>query len=238
VQNRRGSLRDRRWRGRFFLDEIGDLPLKLQAKLLRVIQQRSFEKVGSNDSISVDVRILAATNKDIEALVERGEFRSDLYYRLNVLPIYIPPLRQRAEDIPELAQFFLKKFRRETKKQFDGFADDAMEAILSYSWPGNVRELENAIERACVIGKERLIRSDDLLLDSKSNVSASSFTGRNLKTALTVFKKHIIQKALEEKTGIRPRQRSLWISNDVPVSAHQGTRNRQSEGVMHHGQRN
>ncbi len=198
VQNRRGRFEIADG-GTIFLDEIGDLPLKLQAKLLRVIQQRSFEKVGSSESITVDVRILAATNRDIEALMERGEFRSDLYYRLNVLPIYIPPLRQRPEDIPELAQFFLKKFRRETKKQFDGFSDDAMEAILSYSWPGNVRELENAIERACVIGKDRMIRSEDLLLDTKSNVSSSTFTGRNLKTALTVFKKHFIQKALEEK---------------------------------------
>jgi Nif-specific regulatory protein len=198
VQNRRGRFEIADG-GTIFLDEIGDLPLKLQAKLLRVIQQRSFEKVGSSDSITVDVRILAATNRDIETLVERGEFRTDLYYRLNVLPIYIPPLRQRPEDIPELANFFLKKFRRETKKQFDGFSDGAMEAILSYSWPGNVRELENAVERACVIGKDRLINSEDLLLDSKSNVSASSFAGRNLKTALTVFKKHFIQKALEEK---------------------------------------
>lgn len=198
VQNRRGRFEIADG-GTIFLDEIGDLPLKLQAKLLRVIQQRSFEKVGSSDSITVDVRILAATNRDIETLVERGEFRTDLYYRLNVLPIYIPPLRQRPEDIPELANFFLKKFRRETKKQFDGFSDGAMEAILSYSWPGNVRELENAIERACVIGKDRIIHSEDLLLDSKSSVSASSFAGRNLKTALTVFKKHFIQKALEEK---------------------------------------
>ncbi len=183
--------------GTIFLDEIGDLPLKLQAKLLRVIQQKSFEKVGSDTTIKVDVRLLAATNRDIEALVEKGEFRSDLYYRLNVLPIYIPPLRQRPEDIPELANFFLKKFSRETKKQFDGFSDEAMEIMLSYSWPGNVRELENCIERACVISKERWIKAEDLLLRNMQHNSAMS-EQRNLKNALTVFKKHYIKKVLEE----------------------------------------
>ncbi len=197
VQNRRGRF-EMADGGTIFLDEIGDLPLKLQAKLLRVIQQRTFEKVGSSDSISVDVRILAATNKDIEHLVEIGEFRSDLYYRLNVLPMYIPPLRQRAEDIPELALYFLKKFGRETKKQFDGFSEAAMEAMLSYSWPGNVRELENSVERACVIGKERQILAEDLLLSSKDAGEGEVFSGKSLKTGLTLFKKHFIRKALED----------------------------------------
>jgi Nif-specific regulatory protein len=196
VQNRRGRF-EMADGGTIFLDEIGDLPLKLQAKLLRVIQQKSFEKVGSDTTIKVDVRILAATNRDIEALVEKGEFRSDLYYRLNVLPIYIPPLRQRPEDIPELANFFLKKFSRETKKQFDGFSDEAMEIMLSYSWPGNVRELENCIERACVISKDRWIKAEDLLLRNMQHNPAMS-EQRNLKNALTVFKKHYIKKVLEE----------------------------------------
>ena len=197
VQNRRGRFEIADG-GTIFLDEIGDLPLKLQAKLLRVIQQRSFEKVGSSESTTVDVRILAATNRDIEKLVETGEFRSDLYYRLNVLPIYIPPLRQRPEDIPELAQFFLRKFSRETKKQFDEFSDEALEAILSYAWPGNIRELENAVERACVIGKDRFIQAQDLLLSKIAPPSTSGVENKNLKTALTVFKKHFIRKALEE----------------------------------------
>lgn len=196
VQTRRGRF-EMADGGTIFLDEIGDLPLKLQAKLLRVIQQKSFEKVGSDTTIKVDVRILAATNRDIEALVEKGEFRSDLYYRLNVLPIYIPPLRQRPEDIPELANFFLKKFSRETKKQFDGFSDEAMEIMLSYSWPGNVRELENCIERACVICKDRWIKAEDLLLRNMQHSPAMS-EQRNLKNALTVFKKHYIKKVLEE----------------------------------------
>lgn len=199
VQNRRGRFEIANG-GTIFLDEIGDLPLKLQAKLLRVIQQRSFEKVGSSDSITVDVRILAATNRDIEQLVEQGEFRSDLYYRLNVLPIYIPPLRQRPEDIPELALFFLKKFSRETKKQFDGFSDEALQTILSYSWPGNVRELENAVERACVISKDRYIKPEDLLINAKRSSLGGGVETKNLKNAITVFKKHFIRAALDENS--------------------------------------
>ncbi|MEJ5189001.1 MAG: sigma 54-interacting transcriptional regulator, partial [Breznakiellaceae bacterium] len=186
--------------GTIFLDEIGDLPLKLQAKLLRVIQQKTFEKVGSDTSITVDVRILAATNRDIEALVEKGEFRRDLYYRLNVLPIYIPPLRQRPEDIPELAQFFLKKFSRETKKKIDGFSDEAMRVMLTYNWPGNVRELENCIERACVISNGPWIQPEDLLLRSTANAGDATVPQdtKNLKNALNSFKRHFIKKVLEE----------------------------------------
>jgi Nif-specific regulatory protein len=183
--------------GTIFLDEIGDLPLALQAKLLRVIQEKTFEKVGSDTSVTVNVRILAATNKDIEAQVEKGEFRSDLYYRLNVLPLYIPPLRQRPEDIPELADFFLAKFMRETKKQFEGFSREAMEAMLTYSWPGNIRELENCIERACVIGKRKWIGQEDLFLKTGPVMPETETGDRNLKTAINVFKSHFIRKVLE-----------------------------------------
>ncbi|MDR0601891.1 MAG: sigma 54-interacting transcriptional regulator, partial [Treponema sp.] len=137
------------------------------------------------------------TNKDIDALVEKGEFRSDLYYRLNVLPIYIPPLRQRPEDIPELAAFFLKKFIGETKKQFEGFSDDAMEAMLSYSWPGNIRELENCVERACVIGKNKRISREDLFFKYPSH-TVEQEGDRSLKTAINTFKAHFIRKVLEE----------------------------------------
>jgi Nif-specific regulatory protein len=196
VQNRKGrfELADT---GTIFLDEIGDLPLKLQAKLLRVLQQHSFEPVGSSESITVNVRIIAATNKDIEALVEKGEFRSDLYYRLNVLPLHVPPLRQRKEDIPALADFFLKKFSRETNKHFAGFTETAMDLMLSYSWPGNVRELENAVERAVVIAKESRISARDLLLGSGS-ADTDEYKGKSLKEALSIFKRHFIMKALEE----------------------------------------
>ncbi|PKL09614.1 MAG: Fis family transcriptional regulator [Spirochaetae bacterium HGW-Spirochaetae-7] len=196
VQNRRGrfELADG---GTIFLDEIGDLPLKLQAKLLRVLQQKTFERVGSSETISVDVRIVAATNRDIDSQVKKGEFRSDLYYRLNVLPVYVTPLRQRKEDIPALADFFLKKFSRETKKQFTGFTDQAMDHMLSYPWPGNVRELENAVERAVVIAKDKTIAAKDLLIGDIAT-GRDEYRGKSLKDALTIFKKHFIASGLDE----------------------------------------
>jgi Nif-specific regulatory protein len=198
VQDRKGRF-EAADGGTIFLDEIGDLPLSLQAKILRVIQQKTFEKVGSDESLTVDVRILAATNKDIEALVEKGEFRGDLYYRLNVLPVYIPPLRQRPEDIPELANFFLQKYRAETKKPFSGFSNEAMEEMLSYTWPGNVRELQNCIERACVIGKNEWVQKEDLFIQRSPYIEErEGGEGRPLKTALTLFKTYFIQKALQE----------------------------------------
>jgi len=184
--------------GTIFLDEIGELPLALQAKLLRVIQERTFEKVGSDVTVTVDVRILAATNRDIEKQVENGEFRSDLYYRLNVLPIYIPPLRQRVEDIPDLAELFLKKNIKETKNQITGFSEDAMETMLSYSWPGNIRELENCIERACVIGKGKRIEVEDLFLKSPGQHVLPIDGSRNLKNAENGFRARFIKQVLEE----------------------------------------
>jgi Nif-specific regulatory protein len=197
ISNRKGRF-ETADQGTIFLDEIGDLPLSLQAKLLRVIQNKSFEKVGSSDTITVNVRIIAATNRDIEKLVEEQKFRSDLYYRLNVLPLYIPPLRQRIEDIPELADFFLKKFRHEVKKEFVGFSEGALSAILSYSWPGNIRELENTIERACVIGSTPYIREEDLLLNIRAMPDNNTYTDKSLKSVINLFKKHYIQKVLEE----------------------------------------
>jgi Nif-specific regulatory protein len=198
-----GASSDRRGRfeladgGTIFLDEIGDLPLNLQVKLLRVIQHRMFERVGGTEPIKVDVRIIAATNKDIEKEVESGRFRADLYYRLNVLPIYIPPLRERREDIPQLAEFFLKRFNRETKKQIHGFTPEAMEALLSYSWPGNVRELENAVERAVVITQADAITPDVFVLDQISERAEDAYNGRSLKEAVNIFKKHYIRQTLD-----------------------------------------
>ncbi|MDR3337337.1 MAG: sigma 54-interacting transcriptional regulator [Treponema sp.] len=210
IQTRRGRF-EMADSGTIFLDEIGDIPLALQAKLLRVIQQKTFEKVGSDVSVTVDVRILAATNKDIEKLVEQGEFRRDLYYRLNVLPLFIPPLRQRPEDIPELALFFLKNTIKKQKKEIEGFSSDALQSMLSYSWPGNIRELQNCVERSCIIGKGKLIEQEDLFLDTGSHtgVSVSGVSrfvqteegSRDLKSAINVFKAHFIRKILEENNG-------------------------------------
>jgi Nif-specific regulatory protein len=197
-----GAIQDRRGRfeladgGTIFLDEIGDLPLNLQAKLLRVIQSKTFERVGGSEPTTVDVRIIAATNKDIEDEVRSKRFRADLYYRLNVLPIYIPPLRERREDIPLLADFFLKKLNREIKKQILGFTNEAMEVLLSYTWPGNVRELENAIERAVVISHDQYIHHHDLVL-TRTGEKENDYQGKSLKNAVNVFKKQYIIITLE-----------------------------------------
>jgi len=183
--------------GTIFLDEIGDLPLSVQAKLLRVLQQKSFERVGSSETITVDVRIIAATNKDIEKEVAEGRFRADLYYRLNVLPIYIPPLRERKDDIPLLAEYFLNKFAKEVKKNIKGFSEEAMEVLLSYSWPGNIRELENAIERAVVITQDEYIKPDAFILQSFSK-NEDIYAGKTLKEAVNLFKREFITSVLRQ----------------------------------------
>jgi Nif-specific regulatory protein len=197
------AVSDRRGRfeladgGTLFLDEIADMPLPLQAKLLRVLQNRTFERVGASESTHVNVRIIAATNRNLEQQVSASLFRSDLFYRLNVLPIHIPPLRERREDIPPLAEFFLRKHSRETKKQVTGFTDEAMEQLLLYGWPGNVRELENAVERAVVFARDDKIRADALTLASGSAPADGEYSERTLREALNIFKKHFITKSLE-----------------------------------------
>lgn len=201
--------------GTIFLDEIGELSLDLQAKLLRVLQEHKFEKVGSNETISVDVRIVAATNRNLEKMVSEGLFRSDLYYRLNVVPLNIPPLRERKEDIDCLASFFLDKFSRETKKKFTGFSGAALSSLYEYYWPGNVRELENSIERACVLGHPPLIQVDDLRIaplsvakknsESEKDDLFSKFASevlenedKSLKSAIDKFKAAYLRKILDE----------------------------------------
>jgi DNA-binding NtrC family response regulator len=137
--------------GTIFLDEVSEIPLATQVKLLRVLQERAFERVGGNETLHVDVRIIAATNRDLAKRIAEGLFREDVYYRLNVVTIDIPPLRKRASDIPELATFFLRRFADENAKRLEGFSDEALAALVAHPWPGNVRELENAIERAVVL---------------------------------------------------------------------------------------
>ena len=196
IENRTGRFEAANG-GTIFLDEIAELPLKLQSKLIRVIQQKTFERIGSNETIKVDVRIIAATNRDIEKLVKNQEFRSDLYYRLNVLPIQIPPLRERLDDVPTLAEYFLKKFTRETNKGIMRFSESAMQSMLSYGWPGNIRELENAVERAVLLAKGQVITADDLMIGSKSSIEDEQFGGKDLREAITIFKKNYIESALE-----------------------------------------
>ncbi len=151
--------------GTIFLDEIGDMSLSTQAKLLRVLQERSFERLGGTETIKVDIRFIVATNKDLEEAISGGNFREDLYYRLNVVSITIPPLRERKEDLTELVSYFLKKFNRELKRGTVGIIPSAMEKITFYEWPGNVRQLENALKRAMVLCQGEWILEDQLLFE-------------------------------------------------------------------------
>jgi len=144
--------------GTIFLDEIGDLPLEIQSKLLRVIQEGEFERIGSNKTLKTDVRIIAATNRNLEAAVQKGEFRKDLYYRLNVFPIHVPPLRERPEDIPLLIHHFVQKYSKKIGRKIDIIPAKIMRTLTSYSWPGNIRELENIIERAVIITNGRILQ--------------------------------------------------------------------------------
>ena len=149
-------------KGTIFLDEIGDIPQSIQSKLLRALQSKEISHLGGTEVINVDVRVITATNRDLEKAVTEGKFREDLYYRLNVIPIFIPPLRERKEDIPLLIEHFMEKFSRENNKQNLKFSDEALEQCMDYDWPGNIRELENAIENAVVLAEGNTILPQDL----------------------------------------------------------------------------
>ncbi len=144
--------------GTLFLDEIGDLPLELQPKLLRVLQEQEFERLGSGQTIRVNVRVVAATNQDLSQMVANKQFRADLYYRLNVIPISLPPLRERTPDIPALVQYFVSQFSARFHKPIDVIPDEVMEVLKAHDWPGNIRELQNVIERAVVLSSESILR--------------------------------------------------------------------------------
>ncbi|TLU83276.1 MAG: sigma-54-dependent Fis family transcriptional regulator [Chlorobium sp.] len=148
--------------GTLFIDEVGEIPLSLQVKLLRVLQEKTFERVGSSTPLTADVRIVAATNRDLEAMIREGSFRADLYYRLNVVSIRIPPLRERRDDIPPLVDTFIRRFSEENGKQINGISREAMDALMKYSWPGNVRELENIVQQSVVLSRSSTITRDDL----------------------------------------------------------------------------
>ncbi|MFN3505763.1 MAG: sigma 54-interacting transcriptional regulator [Caldimicrobium sp.] len=187
--------------GTLFLDEIGDLPLSLQAKLLRVLQEQSFERLGGTKTIKVDVRIISATNKNLEELVEKGLFREDLYWRLNVVPIYIPPLRERREDIPVLIEHFLKKFNQLYGKQV-AITPEVLEKFLNYSYPGNVRELENLIERLVLLSEEDFIKNFPPLVETNTTFRASilpkSDLSKSLPAEIEAIEKEKILTALKE----------------------------------------
>ena len=186
--------------GTLFLDEVSEIPLSVQVKLLRFLQERQLERVGSNETLQLDVRVVAATNKDLRALVESGKFREDLYYRLNVIQLDLPPLRARRSDIPLLASHFLHAFAKENERELTGFTDEAMQLLLAYPWPGNVRELENAIERAVVLSTGDTIGAE--LLPS----SAATRMGDDLRlvipgVSMAEVERIVIERTLEAVDG-------------------------------------
>jgi formate hydrogenlyase transcriptional activator len=180
--------------GSLFLDEIGDIPLELQPKLLRVLQEREFERLGSTRTQKVDVRIVAATHRDLEGMILEKQFRSDLYYRVNVFPIHIPPLRERPEDIPLLVQHFVKQATRKMRKTIDTIPSETVDALIQYRWPGNIRELENVIERAVILSPGPVLRLSPR--DLKSRITPGQNTDRH-QTLEEVERNHIL-KTLKE----------------------------------------
>jgi Nif-specific regulatory protein len=181
--------------GTLFLDEIGSVSVLLQSKLLRAVQSRSIQRVGGTQTIEVDLRIVAATNADLEAAIENGSFRQDLYYRLNVLPVRIPALRERREDIPLLAGFFVKEMNARFRKNVEGFEPSAMERLRLADWPGNVRELQNTVERAVVLAMGSRLTTADLGLDDTGEGAS------DLRAAVAQYKAGLIERTLAECGG-------------------------------------
>jgi DNA-binding NtrC family response regulator len=191
--------------GTIFLDEIGDIPPQTQVKLLRVLQEKEFERVGGEETLQVDVRVIAATNKNLKAEIEKGQFRDDLYYRLHIIPINLPPLRERKEDISLLTDFFISKIRQDLKKPGLSIDSVALERLLAYAWPGNVRELENVLERAAVLCDDDHIRAKDLplMVEQREAVDFVPANGLDLNLTLESVEKKLIEKAMAEADGIK-----------------------------------
>jgi DNA-binding NtrC family response regulator len=207
-------------RGTLFFDEIGDMPRALQAKLLRVLQERVVTPVGGSEGIPVDVRIIAATHRNLEAMVQDGTFREDLFYRLDVIPIEIPPLRERRQDIPALAEHFRNEVNAREGRSVRGFALDVMQRLCSYDWPGNVRELENLIERLVVVAAGRMVMIEDLpsalrtnVIDLESGTLELPATGVDLRTLLAQLEEKLIGQALERTGGNKNRAAELLGMN-------------------------
>ena len=189
--------------GTMFLDEIATMSPALQSKLLRVLQEREFEPLGSERTQKVDVRVIAATNRDLRALVADGRFQEDLYYRLNVIPIHIPPLRERREDIPVLVEHFITKHAQRAGKRIDGIAPGVMEALQASDWPGNVRELENTMERAVVLTQRSVIGPDAMLVGDGGGSPPPGLPSLNLRSNLDWTERETVKRALETSNGIK-----------------------------------
>ncbi|MBI2336066.1 MAG: sigma-54-dependent Fis family transcriptional regulator [Deltaproteobacteria bacterium] len=218
IENHRGKFEVAN-HGTLFLDEIGDMSPKLQVKLLRVLQERKIESVGANKLVEVDVRVIAATHKDLEKVVQTGHFREDLYYRLNVIPIPVPPLRDRKADIPLLLEYFLKKYAQENQLAEPVLGPEVMALLYSYTWPGNVRELENFAERVVVLYPGAVLKAQDILqkfLKGPTSVMTSvqiSDEGISFKEVVSDFENELIAKALERTGGNKNKAAHLLHLN-------------------------
>ena len=206
--------------GSIFLDEIGDLSPSLQMKLLRVLQEKEFERVGSSQTLKSDVRVIAATHRNLEEAIRRGNFREDLYYRLNVVTISLPALRQRKEDIPPLVEHFLKKYNRENQKKISSLSKEVRDLLMNYHYPGNVRELENIVERAVVLCRGEILTVQDLPLNLRESRMEADLErireSRNLPAALAETESQMIADALEKNNGVQTKAAGdLGISERV-----------------------
>ena len=207
--------------GTVFLDEISEMSPMLQVKILRVLQERCFERIGGAKTIESDFRIIAATNRDLEEEVKEGRFREDLYYRLNVIPIEAPPLRERVTDIPLLVDHFIKKFNQTKGKAIEGIAADALDHLLAYPWPGNVRELENMVERMVILTSGNLIKLEDLperLFETADRKVAEEVdeippSGFVLSAVVSDFEKRLILQALDQTNWVKNRAAKLLNVN-------------------------
>ena len=197
--------------GSLFLDEVGDMSPNTQAKILRVLQEHEFERLGGTRTIRVDVRLITATNRNLAHMVANGQFREDLYYRLNVVSIEMPPLRERKEDIPALAQFFIKKYAAELKKKMDGIDPEAQKLLMRYNWPGNIRELENTIERAMLLAEGRAIAADDLRLGEVATTGA----GRDQAAIVKIPPTGIALEDIERHALVEALKMSNWVQKDA-----------------------
>ncbi len=216
-----GAVRDKKGRlqaaegGTVFLDEISEMSPALQVKLLRVLQEREFEPVGSIKPVKVDIRVIAATNKDLEELVSKGRFRADLFWRLNVVPIYLPPLRERKEDIELLLEHFLKIYNERYGGNIEGFSPESMQLLLDYPWPGNIRELENLVQRLVVLKGEGVVEPGDLPEKFRNNhrsyklPSLEELRELDLNAAVSTLERYLITEALRRANGVKSKAAKL-----------------------------
>ncbi|HPE76805.1 MAG TPA: sigma 54-interacting transcriptional regulator [Draconibacterium sp.] len=202
AENRRKGRFELADGGTIFLDEIGDIPLSTQVKLLRLIQQREFERLGGTETIKVDVRIVCATNRNLEEMIQNNEFREDLYYRINVFPIFLPPLRDRRNDIPSLVDHFIEKFNNRNNAKIIRITTSALNMLMVYRWPGNIRELENCIERACILSTDNVIHSYNLPPSLQTADSTNTKSSGGMMFTIEQVEKQLIREALVSSKGI------------------------------------